>query len=50
MNKKIASVAPFTNLSLRSNNHTVSRLKILEIKLCGLGSRVRDMEADLIYW
>ena len=23
---------------------------ILEIKPCGLGSRIRDMEADLIYW
>ena len=22
----------------------------LEIKPCGLGSRIRDMEADLIYW
>ena len=22
----------------------------LEIKACGLGSRIRDMEADLIYW
>ena len=23
---------------------------ILEIKPCGLGSRIRDMDADLIYW
>ena len=25
-------------------------LSILEIKPCGPGSRIRDMEADLIYW
>ena len=25
-------------------------LEILEIKPCGLGSRIRDIEADLIYW
>ena len=24
--------------------------KELEIKHCGLGSRIRDMKADLIYW
>ena len=24
--------------------------KTLEIKACRLGSRIRDMEADLIYW
>ena len=23
---------------------------MLEVKPCGLGSRIRDMEADLIYW
>ena len=25
-------------------------ITILEIKPCVLGSRIRDMEADLIYW
>ena len=34
-------------MTLKSN--VKSDIK-LEIKPCGLGSRIRDMEADLIYW
>ena len=29
---------------------TLSKYIVLEIKPCRLGSRIRDMEADLIYW
>ena len=28
----------------------IESYKTLEIKPCGLGSRIQDMDADLIYW
>ena len=33
-----------------SNFAQFSNIKKLEIKPCGLASKIRDMEADLIYW